>query len=93
MTKRRANAEAQPDVEQSPTSLGADGVIAGAAEVARRELDADDVHAIVLAERDARVAAADDLGTKSASSAADQLRARQHCWIATSSEVSQTPMW
>ncbi len=76
-----ANAEAQPDVDRTPTSLRSEGAIAGAAnglgalEVARRELDTGDIRAIVLAERDERLAAADDLAMRDVLEAADELRA------------------
>ena len=76
-----ANAEAQPDLDETPTSSRSSGPIAGAvdglggAEVARRELGVSDVRAIVLAERDERLAAADDLDARGARDAADALRA------------------
>jgi hypothetical protein len=76
-----ANAEALPDVEQPPTSSRSAGGIAGAvdglgaADVARQLLTEDDVVAIVKAERDERLAAADDLAGLGAPEAADDLRA------------------
>ena len=75
-----ANAEAQPDVDETPMSLRWDGVIAGAADgvaaadVARRDLDAHEVRAIVAAERHERLASADDLTTRGALDAAEALR-------------------
>ena len=76
-----ANAEAQPASDDTPTSLRSQGVIAGAAaglgaaEVARRDLGAGDVRAIVAAERDGRLAAAEDLDGRGAGDAAEALRA------------------
>src|SRR5690349_181858 len=76
-----ANAEARTDLEETPTSLRSSGGIAGAAagvgaaEAARRELTADDLLAIVAAERDDRLAAADDLAGRGAPEAAEDLRA------------------
>ncbi|GAA1799083.1 hypothetical protein GCM10009795_050690 [Nocardioides hankookensis] len=76
-----ANAEAQPEVDETPTSLRSEGVIAGASEglgsadVARKELGPDDVVAIVRAERDDRLASADDLEGRRAGEAAKALRA------------------
>lgn len=76
-----ANAEAQPDLDDSPTSARSSGPIAGAThglgagEVARRQLDASDVRAIVLAERDERLTAAADLADRGAPDAAEALRA------------------
>ena len=76
-----ANAEAQPASDETPTSLRSAGGIAGAAdglaatEVARRELDEDEVRAVVAAERDDRLAAADDLAGRGAADAAAALRA------------------
>lgn len=75
-----ANAEAPPISDETPTSLRSEGPIAGArnglaaAEIPRRELNAEDVHAIVAAERDERIAAADTLATRGALKAADSLR-------------------
>lgn len=75
-----ANAEAQPDADDAPMRVS-DGAIAGAAdglaaaEVARRELDAGEVLAIVEAERDERLGAADDLAARGAPEAAASLRA------------------
>lgn len=71
-----ANAEAQPVAGSTPTSHVANGRIAGASagvgatEVARRELDEDEVRAIVQAERDERIAAADELARRGAAAAA-----------------------
>lgn len=73
-----ANAEAVDDTSVSPRS---EGVIAGAApglgaaDVARRELTAADVHSIVAGERDERLASAADLDARGASDAAAALRA------------------
>lgn len=75
-----ANAEAQP-VDALPTGPAAEGPVAGAAvglgatEAARRELSADDVRAIVAAERDERLSAAEELQRRGAVDAADTLRA------------------
>ncbi len=75
-----ANAEAQP-VEDAPAAGLASGPIAGASrglgatEAARRDLDGDQVRAIVCAERDERVAAADDLARRGAPQAAADLMA------------------
>ena len=76
-----ANAEAQPDLDDTPMSQRSQGVIAGAAEglgsgeVARRELSERDVRAVVEGERDERRAAADDLAARGEAVAADRLRA------------------
>ena len=76
-----ANAEARTDVEQTPTSLRSAGGIAGAAagigaaEVDRRTLTTQDLVAIVAAERDERLTAADDLTGRGAPAAAEDLRA------------------
>ncbi|GAA4368250.1 hypothetical protein [Nocardioides caricicola] len=76
-----ANAEAQPDVDDTPLSLRSEGAIAGAvsglgaADVARRELDPDAVRAVVAGERDERLTAADDLDARGAGDAAGALRA------------------
>ena len=76
-----ANAEAQPDLDDTPMSQRSQGVIAGATEglgtgeVPRRELTDQDVRAVVEAERDERRAAADDLAARGAVDAADGLRA------------------
>lgn len=76
-----ANAEAQPDPDETPTSLRSDGAIAGAAsgvgaaDVARRELDEDEVRAIVAGERDERLVSAEDVAARGAVDAADALRA------------------
>jgi uncharacterized protein YqeY len=75
-----ANAEAQPQPDQTPAGLRSDGVIAGAAdglgaaEVARRELAEQEIRAIVAAERDERLAAATDLAARGAPGPADALR-------------------
>ena len=74
------NAEAQPDLDETPMSLRSVGVIAGAvegvaaAEMVRRELDAREVRAIVEAERDERLTSADDLAGRGAAEAAGVLR-------------------
>lgn len=74
-----ANAEAQPVEESTPTSQVSSGPIAGASagvgasEAARRELDEDEVRAIVEAERDERIAAADDLAQRGVTAAAADL--------------------
>jgi uncharacterized protein YqeY len=76
-----ANAEARSDIQETPTSLRSSGGIAGAsagigaADVARRTLTDDDLLAIVAAERDERLAAADDLAGRGAPEAAEDLRA------------------
>ena len=75
-----ANAEAQPDLDATPTSLRSEGPIAGAtdglsADVARRELDETQIRAVVAAERDERLASADDLESRGAGEAAGVLRA------------------
>jgi uncharacterized protein YqeY len=76
-----ANAEAQPNPDETPTSTRSSGPIAGAAdglgaaEVARRELDPSEIRAIVQAERDERLTAADGLAARGALDAADALRA------------------
>jgi hypothetical protein len=76
-----ANAESQPDLDETPLRDRSDGPIAGAveglaaAEVARRELDTQEVRAIVEAERDERLSAADNLATRGAVEAAEALRA------------------
>jgi uncharacterized protein len=76
-----ANAEAQPAQDPSPMTSRSYGVIAGAAdglaaaEVARRELGAHEVRAIVAAEREERLAAAAELVTADAPDAAGALRA------------------
>lgn len=75
-----ANAEAQPAPEGGPLSLQGDGPIAGAssglgsADVARRELTAEDVRAVVLSERDDCLASAADLDARGATDAAAALR-------------------
>lgn len=75
-----ANAEAQPADSVSGAS-DSEGPIAGAAaglgatEVARRDLTEDEVRAVVRAERDERVAAADDLAERGATAAAAELMA------------------
>jgi uncharacterized protein YqeY len=74
------NAEAQPATD-GPTHLTISGGIAGAAdglgaaEVGRRELTVADVRRIVTAERDERLAAADDLDRHGTSDRAAALRA------------------
>lgn len=74
-----ANAEAQPVDDSQPTSHVASSPIAGAStglgatEAARRELDEHEVRAIVRAERDERIAAADDLAKRGAAEAAADL--------------------
>ena len=76
-----ANAEAQPVDEARPTADLASGPIAGASrglgatEAARRELDEDEVREIVRAERDERVAVADDLARRGAPASAADLMA------------------
>ena len=76
-----ANAEARTDVEETPTSVRSSGGIAGAAagigaaDVVRWELTGDDLLAIVAAERNERLAAADDLAGRGAQEAAEDLRA------------------
>lgn len=76
-----ANAEAPPDLDETPLSVRSTGPIAGAAqglaasEVPRRELQPHEVRAIVAAERDERLGAAEDLATRGALDAADGLRA------------------
>jgi uncharacterized protein YqeY len=76
-----ANAEAQPNVDETPLSLRSEGAIAGAvqglaaADIARRDLDDAELTAIVAGERDERLAAADDLAARGATAAADGLRA------------------
>jgi uncharacterized protein len=76
-----ANAEARTDVEQTPTSRRSAGGIAGAAagigaaDVDRRTLTAQDLVAIVAAERDERLAAADEMAGRGAPEAAEDLRA------------------
>jgi uncharacterized protein len=75
-----ANAEAQPEPDATPAGLRSEGAIAGAAdgvaaaEVARRDLDAQAVRAIVEAERDERLAAADELAARGAHASAGALR-------------------
>jgi uncharacterized protein YqeY len=74
-----ANAEAVPAPEAGG-SVG-DGPVAGAVvgvgstEAARRVLSADDVAAVLRAERDERLAAADQLAAAGSAAAADELRA------------------
>jgi hypothetical protein len=77
-----ANAEAQPvDDEAIATTHLASGPIAGASrglgatEAARRDLDEDEVRAIVRTERDERVTVADDLAQRGAPAAAAELMA------------------
>ena len=76
-----ANAEAQPDTDAMPTSLRSAGGIAGATaglgaeDVARRALTEGDTLAVLTAERDERLAAADALGARGEIEAADDLRA------------------
>jgi uncharacterized protein len=76
-----ANGEAQPDLDETPVSQRSEGPIAGAAEglgageVARRQLGEQDIRAIVAAERDERLLAAEDLAGRGESGAADGLRA------------------
>ena len=76
-----ANAEAQPDTDETPMSSRSSGPIAGAAdglgaaEVARRELDAAEIRAIVQAERDERLTAGEEMAARGALDAADVLRA------------------
>jgi uncharacterized protein len=76
-----ANAEARPDVDPTPVSLRSDGVIAGAAdgvgatEAARRILGPEGERAIVEAERDERLASADELASRGALDVAGALRA------------------
>lgn len=75
-----ANAEAQPDLDETPVSLRSEGPIAGAvdgltaADVVRRSLTEAEVRALVMAERDERLAAADDLAGRGAGEAATALR-------------------
>ena len=75
-----ANAEAQPDLDQTPMSLRSDGAIAGAADgvgaadVPRRELDARELRAIIEGERDERLASAGELVAHGALDAAAVLR-------------------
>ena len=76
-----ANAEARTDVEVTPRSLRSAGGIAGATagigatDVPRQALTEDDLVAIVAAERNERLAAADDLAGRGALQAAQDLRA------------------
>jgi hypothetical protein len=76
-----ANAEAQPDPEETPVSLRSEGSIAGAAagvgasEAARRTLDEQDARHILEAERNECLAAAEDLTARGAQSQADALYA------------------
>jgi uncharacterized protein len=76
-----ANAEAKPDVDPTPLSLRSGGVIAGAAdgvgaaEVARQILGPQAERAIVEAERDERLASADQLASRGALDVAGALRA------------------
>ena len=65
-----ANAEAQPDVDRTPTSLRSEGAIVGPRRRARNT-----PQRATLAERDERLAAADDLAMRDVLEAADELRA------------------
>jgi uncharacterized protein YqeY len=75
-----ANAEAQPAGADRPMRARPASVIAGAVEglaateVARRHLDADEIVAILVAERDERLATAEELDACGACDAADSLR-------------------
>ena len=76
-----ANAEAHPVAEVAPTGEPTHGVIAGAVagvaatDVDRRELGIDELRSIVAAERDERLAAADEVAARGALEAAGTLRA------------------
>jgi uncharacterized protein len=76
-----ANAEAQPDLGDTPTSLLSDGPIAGAAagvgssEVARRTLDDRDMRSILESERAECLATARELAARGAQLQVDALRA------------------
>lgn len=75
-----ANAEAQPVDDSTPASKATSSRIAGAAdglhaaEVDRRELSEVDVRAVVTAERDERLSAAEHLAESGADDAARTLR-------------------
>lgn len=75
-----ANAEAQPVGDSTPASTATSSHVAGAAdglhaaEVDRRELSEADVRAVVAAERDERLRAAEHLTESGAGDAAEALR-------------------
>jgi hypothetical protein len=76
-----ANAEAQPDLDGTPTSLRSEGPIAGAAagvgasDVARRTLDDREIRSILAKERVECLTTAKELEARGAQGQVDQLRA------------------
>jgi uncharacterized protein YqeY len=76
-----ANAEAQPDFDETPTSLRSEGPIAGAAagvgasDVVRRQITEKEILNILNGERDECLAIADELAIRGRQTQADALRA------------------